>query len=259
MTTSPLPIPRATSAPASRAERSDTCANVISDLAPSRSISTSASRSPGAESTRSSARFTAGHDALRPKFQVLEVLPSDAEGNIDSAGASLRTRRVWERPCTGATRAGEPVVGANPPSKGGSASSFSASPSANPVGGRKRYAATIPHIVACRVLARAGLPCTVHCVRRIGWREPQRRALPARQEGEDRERPGDCAAWRAGPGRERDRGGQPDHPQAVPLRRRARVVQRLGLRLLRLRLVRPARRRPPALSARLELVHALGL
>src|SRR3954464_6340088 len=93
--------------------------------------------------------------------------------------------------------AGEPAVGANPPFLGGSASSFSASPSANPVGGRKRYAATFPHIAACRVPARAGLRCTGHGAWRIGRRQPERRALPAAEEGEDRERPRGGPARRA--------------------------------------------------------------
>src|SRR3954466_6308695 len=130
----------------------------------------------------------------------LKVLPSDTEGNIHSAGLlACQTRRIWDLPCKAATGAGNQQLGRILPLEGGSASSFSASPSANPVGGRKRYAATFPHIAACRVPARGGMPCPGNGARLVGRRQPERRALPAREEGEDRERPRRRAARRSGP------------------------------------------------------------
>jgi peptidoglycan hydrolase-like protein with peptidoglycan-binding domain len=51
------------------------------------------------------------------------------------------------------------------------------------------------------------------------------------------------ASSRAGGGQESDRGGQPDHRQAVHLRRRTRELEGPGLRLLRSGQLRAARRR----------------
>ena len=58
-------------------------------------------------------------------------------------------------------------------------------------------------------------------------------------------------AGRPAAGARRDRGGQPDHRSAVPLRRRPRARRGLGLRLLRRSLLRPDRRRTAEGSAAL--------
>ena len=58
ITTCPGPMPRASSHPASRAERSETSPNSISRRDPSAASATSAVRARGAESTTSRAKFT---------------------------------------------------------------------------------------------------------------------------------------------------------------------------------------------------------
>ena len=60
-----------------------------------------------------------------------------------------------------------------------------------------------------------------------------------------------------GPGRSSTRATR-SPPGRLPVRRRARALARLGLRLLRLDLLRPARRRPARHPARLDRLHELG-
>ena len=90
-------------------------------------------------------------------------------------------------------------------------------------------------------------------------REPTRPRVPRHRGGvHRRERPGGRARLgaRGGPGDHRGR--QRDRHEAVQVRRRPRPLDRLGLRLLRLDLLRPARRRAARHAARLHRLHELG-
>ena len=163
-------------------------------------------------------------------------------------------------PCASRGERGTQVVGANP-RFGGGAGSFSASPSANPVGPRRScwfarsrawtHTCALPHSSVLGLVGCAWSPRAIAATARAGWRRslvpptagpraasgpppPASRLRPhrARRPALARRRTAIPPAAAPAAGQGRDLRRQPDHDQAVPLRRRPPPLQRHGLRLL---------------------------
>ena len=148
---------------------------------------------------------------------------------------------------------GNHVFGANPPLSGGGAGSFRASPTANPVGRRRRSVCFRTPISSRRGLAASqrSLPSLCILPRRAPRQLRRRRRLarrnrhlhPDAESAAARQRDADPAQVRPAPRQGRDRGRQQDPHQALHLRRRPRQLVGPRLRLLGLGQLRAARRR----------------